>query len=105
MRRRQVGGKAGASLAAFVQLIDAMRAATAGLPLPEAVEHVNRGVAASSRTTSNEKDGQDRLDNLEELVNAADGFVREADLAVDAPMRTGDVDADASRRRKARRIR
>ena len=29
-----------------------------------------------------EKDGQDRLDNLEELVNAADSFLREADLAV-----------------------
>ena len=34
----------------------------------------------------NEKDGADRLDNLDELVNAAQGFLREADLAVDAPM-------------------
>jgi DNA helicase-2/ATP-dependent DNA helicase PcrA len=33
-----------------------------------------------------EKDGQDRLDNLEELVSAADAFLREADLAVDAPL-------------------
>jgi len=33
-----------------------------------------------------EKDGQDRLDNLDELVNAAGSFLREADLAVDAPM-------------------
>jgi DNA helicase-2/ATP-dependent DNA helicase PcrA len=62
-----------------------MRTATAGLPLPEAVEHVNEssGLVAHYR---NEKDGQDRLDNLEELVNAADGFLREADLAVDAPI-------------------
>ena len=45
----------------------------------------------------NEKDGQDRLDNLDELVNAAQGFLREADLAVDAPI------AGAGRRRCRRR--
>src|SRR5438876_673983 len=66
-----IGGKAGASVAAFVKLIESMRVATAGLPLPEAVESVNEasGLVAHYR---NEKDGQDRLDNLEELVNAAD---------------------------------
>jgi DNA helicase-2/ATP-dependent DNA helicase PcrA len=87
-----VGGKSGTSLAAFVKTIDAMRTATAGLPLPEAVEHVNAasGLAAHYK---NEKDGQDRLDNLDELVNAAESFVREADFAVDAPMVTSDSDA------------
>jgi DNA helicase-2/ATP-dependent DNA helicase PcrA len=35
------GGKANASVEAFVKLIEAMRAATDGLPLPEAVQHVN----------------------------------------------------------------
>ena len=83
------GGRSAArrarALAAFVRLIEAMRAATAGLPLPEAVEHV---IAASGLLAHyrNEKDGQDRVDNLEELVNAAGSFLREADLAVDAPM-------------------
>src|SRR6266545_4994484 len=83
-----VGGKAGSSLAAFVRLVEAMRKATADLPLPEAVEHVNEasGLIAHYKT---EKDGQDRLDNLEELVNAADSFLREADLAVDAQIATG----------------
>jgi DNA helicase-2/ATP-dependent DNA helicase PcrA len=38
-----------------------------------------------------ERDGQDRLENLEELVNAADSFLREADLAVDAPVVTGEA--------------
>ena len=73
---------------AFVAQIEAMRAATAGLPLPEAVEHVNvaSGLVAHYRK---EKDGQDRLDNLEELVNAAGSFLREADLAVDAPIDVG----------------
>ena len=83
----KAGGKPHASLAAFLQLIEAMRTATAGLPLPEAVVHVN---AASGLVAhfQKEKDGQDRLDNLEELVHAADSFLREADLAVDAPIRS-----------------
>jgi DNA helicase-2/ATP-dependent DNA helicase PcrA len=95
---RGPGGKAHASLTAFVKLIESMRVATAGLPLPEAVDHVN---AASGLVAhyKGEKDGQDRLDNLEELVNAAEGFLREADLAVDAPIAApesaGDADAAA----------
>ncbi len=94
----RTGGKANASLAAFVKLIDDMRAATAGLPLPEAVQHVivASGLVAHYR---NEKDGADRLDNLDELVNAAQSFLREADLAVDAPMvapGTADVDTAAA---------
>jgi DNA helicase-2/ATP-dependent DNA helicase PcrA len=71
-----------------------MRTATRGLPLSEAVEHVIEasGLAAHYRQ---EKDGQERIENLQELVNAAEGFVREADLAVDAPMTGTDVDATA----------
>ncbi len=92
-------GKAGASLAAFVQLIEAMRAATAALPLPEAVAHVIHASGLIAHYKA-EKDGQDRLENLEELVNAADSFLREADLAVDAPVATpdptGDGDAGAA---------
>ncbi|MEO8675034.1 MAG: 3'-5' exonuclease, partial [Casimicrobiaceae bacterium] len=90
-----VGGKAGTSLAAFIRLIESLRAATAGLPLPEAVEHVNEGSGLVAHYKA-EKDGQDRLDNLEELVSAADGFLREADLAVDAPIAmAGEDDAAA----------
>jgi DNA helicase-2/ATP-dependent DNA helicase PcrA len=33
-----------------------------------------------------EKGGRDRVENLEELVSAADRFVREAEIATDAPM-------------------
>jgi DNA helicase-2/ATP-dependent DNA helicase PcrA len=80
-----LGGKAGPAFASFVAAIDAMRAVAATLPLPEAVEHVIEasGLLAHYRK---EKDGQERIENLEELVNAAEGFVREADLAVGAPM-------------------
>ncbi len=88
-----IGGKAGSALAAFVKLIESMQAGTAGLPLHEAVEHVNEasGLVAHYRT---EKDGDDRIENLEELVNAADSFLREADLAVDAPIAVPEADID-----------
>jgi DNA helicase-2/ATP-dependent DNA helicase PcrA len=87
------GGKAHA-LNAFVKLIESMRAATAGLPLPESVDHVNAASGLVAHYKS-EKDGQDRLDNLEELVNAAESFLREADLAVDAPVAPPESAGDA----------
>src|SRR5436190_15947873 len=82
-----IAGKSGAAVAAFVKLIEGMRMATASLTLSEAVKHVNEasGLIAHYRQ---EKDGRERIENLEELVNAAEGFLREADLAVDAPMLT-----------------
>ncbi len=87
----KTGGKAGSALAGFVKLIDALRVETRSLPLPEAVEHVieKSGLIAHYKA---EKDGQDRVENLEELVTAADGFVREAQLATDAPMLSDRVD-------------
>jgi DNA helicase-2/ATP-dependent DNA helicase PcrA len=80
-----VRGKAGTALAAFVRMIEEARAATRSLPLAETVAHVVEasGLAAHYRQ---EKDGAERVENLEELVNAAQSFVREADLAVDAPI-------------------
>ena len=89
----KTAGKVQASIKAFVKLIESMRAATDGLPLPEAVDHINTasGLVAHYKK---EKDGQDRLDNLEELVNAADSFLREADLAVDAPIASIDQTGD-----------
>jgi ATP-dependent DNA helicase UvrD/PcrA len=84
-QQNAVAGRAGASLRAFVALIDALRVETHSLPLPEAVAHVveRSGLAGHYKA---EKDGQDRVENLEELVNAAQAFVREAELATDAPM-------------------
>jgi DNA helicase-2/ATP-dependent DNA helicase PcrA len=64
------GGKVGAKVGQFVALIDAMREATQGLTLRAIIEHVlaTSGLADFYR---NDKDGQDRLENLAELVNAA----------------------------------
>jgi DNA helicase-2/ATP-dependent DNA helicase PcrA len=74
-------GKAGASIAAFVRLIEDMRSATQGLPLPEAIEHVIEasGLTAYYRT---EKEGAERLENLAELVNAGTAFAAEEGLAI-----------------------
>ncbi len=70
----QLGGKSGGKVGAFVALIDAMREATQGLTLRAIIEHVlaSSGLADFYR---NDKDGQDRLENLAEVVNAAEAFV------------------------------
>lgn len=67
-------GKAGQTVGAFIRLIEQLRIETEGLPLPEVVEHVieKSGLAQHYRT---EKEGQDRLENLDELINAAATFV------------------------------
>ena len=71
-----LSGKAASSIAAFVKLIEAMRSATAGLPLPEVIGHVveRSGLKAHYR---NEKEGADRIENLDELINAAAVFIDE----------------------------
>lgn len=76
-----VGGKSGVSLAAFIRLVLSMKAATRDLGLAETVEHVVHasGLLAHYRA---EKDGQERIDNLQELINAAQSFMREAEREV-----------------------
>jgi DNA helicase-2/ATP-dependent DNA helicase PcrA len=87
-------GTGGAKTAAFVRLVEQLRADTRSLPLQEAVDHVieKSGLVAHYR---NEKEGQDRVENLTELVTAADNYVREAQLATDAPMLSERVDPEA----------
>jgi DNA helicase-2/ATP-dependent DNA helicase PcrA len=88
----QVGGKSGASLAAFLREIETMRAATSSLPLAETVEHVvhKSGLAAHYAA---ERDGAERVENLQELINAAESFTREAEFQVagEAESETGDA--------------
>ena len=71
----QVAGAGGARLAAFAQLIVTLRDA-AQLPLPELVDHVVELSGLRSHY-QNEKEGQERLANLDELINAAASFVAE----------------------------
>ncbi len=62
--------------AIFCRLIEELRRETAELPLAEAVEHV---VARSGLIEhyKGEREGADRIENLEELVNAATAFTEE----------------------------
>ncbi len=76
-----VGGRAGISLAAFLKLVDGMRAATQELGLAEKVEHVVHASGLLSHFQA-EKGGQERIDNLQELINAAQSFMREAEREV-----------------------
>ncbi len=69
----------GKGLPAFVALIEQMRAATKGLPLPEAIEHVIEASGLKAHYQA-EKEGADRLENLSELINAATTFVAERDV-------------------------
>jgi DNA helicase-2/ATP-dependent DNA helicase PcrA len=76
-------GKAGSNLQAFNTLVDAMRESTRGLTLREIIEHVLQatGLLDFYRT---EKEGADRIENLEELVNAAEAFVTQEGFGKDA---------------------
>ena len=63
-------------LPGFVALMQAMQDATQGLPLPEAIAHMLHasGLAAHYQA---EKEGADRLENLNELINAATVFAND----------------------------
>jgi len=78
-----VAGAAGAKLAGFVRLLDEMRAATRGLTLREIIEHVLHASRLIEHYR-NEKEGQERVENLEELVNAAESFVTQEGFGKDA---------------------
>jgi len=76
-------GKAGAALSGFVRLVDHMREATRHNTLPETVEFViqHSGLIQHYLT---EREGQDRVENLQELINAATAFIAEEGYGQDA---------------------
>ena len=78
-----VPGKAGANLAAFVARIDVLREQSEGQTLREIIERVldDSGLLEHYRA---ERDGADRVENLEELVNAAESFVTQEGFGRDA---------------------
>ena len=67
-------GKAGANLGGFVAMLDVLREQIAGMTLREIIDLLldKTGLLAHYRA---DKDGADRVENLEELVNAAESFV------------------------------
>lgn len=90
-----VSGKAGSSLGHFVKLIEGARFETQNLPLPEMVKVV---LDLSTLLThyQTEKEGADRIENLEQLVNAATLFVSEEGFAHNAPAFNGPASRPAT---------
>jgi DNA helicase-2/ATP-dependent DNA helicase PcrA len=80
----QLAGAPGAKLAGFVKLVDSLRFEAQPLTLKEIVQLTieRSGLIEHYRS---EKEGGERIENLEELVNAASAFVSEEGYAQDAP--------------------
>jgi DNA helicase-2/ATP-dependent DNA helicase PcrA len=81
-------GKAGTSLGAFVKLIEGMRFETQNLPLQEMVQIV-LDMSGLMTHYQNDKDGADRIENLEQLVSAAMLFISEEGFGIDTPALLG----------------
>ena len=90
-----VPAKAGARLQAFVALLNSMRAATQGLTLREIIDHMLEHAALLDFYRT-DKEGQDRIENLEELVNAAESFVMQEGFGKDAVALPVDEQANAA---------
>ena len=73
-------GKAGAGIKNFLQIIERLQTAADAVPLEElmVVMLEESGLTAHYRT---EREGADRVENLEELVSAAAGFEHETELS------------------------
>ena len=76
-------GRAGANLSAFVAKIDVLREQTAGCTLREIIEQMleTSGLIEHYRA---DREGADRIENLEELASAAESFVTQEGFGRDA---------------------
>jgi len=83
-----VTGKAGTVLGGFVKLIEGARIETQQMPLPEMVQVVLERSTLIEHYR-NEREGADRIENLEQLVSAATLFVSEEGFGQDAPAQLG----------------
>jgi DNA helicase-2/ATP-dependent DNA helicase PcrA len=96
------GGRAASALLGFMQLVEQLTQAIAGLALHEQVDHV---INASGLVEHHQRDkadrGEARVENLNELVSAARGFEPDSDLSplqsflAHAVLESGDTQADA----------
>ena len=73
--------RAGGKVSAFVALMESLRSATRELPLPEILDHVleHSSLIAhyQNETGAKKREAEERLENLNELINAATLFVHE----------------------------
>ena len=78
-----IAGKAGANLSAFVAKIDVLREQTQGQTLRQIIELVLDHSQLIEHYQA-EREGADRVENLQELVNAAESFVSQEGFGKDA---------------------
>ena len=85
-----LSGKASVAIGNFIRLMERLRSETRDVPLPEAIERmiVQSGLR---QHYLNEKEGRERLENLDELISAAAAFLNEAtpeenETAMDDPL-------------------
>ena len=90
-----LGGAAGTKLGGFLAVVDVMREQSAGLALREVIELVLEHSSLLDHYKA-EREGQDRLENLAELVNAAEAFVTQEGFGRDAPMQSVDASFNLS---------
>ena len=83
-------GKAGTAVGQFIRLIEGLRTETTGLSLPEVIDHLLDRSGLRQHYQA-EKDGQDRLENLEELVNAAATFADDPEAVHNIDRETGEA--------------
>jgi len=92
----------GGKVAGFARLIEDIKAATSGLTLAETVDHMVEASGLADHYRA-DKDGADRLENLEELVNAAALFSEESEentldaFLAHAALEAGEHQAEAGR--------
>ncbi|MDC7703114.1 UvrD-helicase domain-containing protein [Vogesella indigofera] len=95
------GGRTAGKLAEFVRLIDSLRQRCEALSLAETISLIIDDSGLRAMYEADRKDGEERLANLDELVNAALGFLpQEPSMAViefltQASLEAGDHQADA----------
>ncbi|WP_300335215.1 UvrD-helicase domain-containing protein [Accumulibacter sp.] len=71
-----LAGKAGAAVARFIRLLETLRGEAKDLALPEVIDRIIEQSGLRQHYLA-EKEGQDRLENLDELINAATSFLHE----------------------------
>ena len=84
-----VTGRSGASIAQFIAIVDGLRKSSETLALPELIEEVLEKSRLKEHYGA-EKDGQDRLENLNELVNAAALFAEDFEHGLEPAGETGE---------------
>jgi DNA helicase-2/ATP-dependent DNA helicase PcrA len=77
-------GRSGANLAQFARLVESLQAAAASHSLPDLVSTTIQQSGLLTHYTE-ERDGRERLENLEELVNASASYVTEQGFDKDQP--------------------